>query len=192
MNRMARGAAIPAPSGIIARLLAVVLVLVVVALLLGATVTGPWWYTWRAWGLVLAAMVTGAALAWAIRIPPPQVVAVRSARAPEPATEKRYELAQALIELLALVPTDSLRYRVKRALSDAGFMEFSADGQPFDPARHHAAEVEWTDDPTRNQRVARTLSPGYSDGHTVVRAAEVLVYRSGAPDGTGIRGGNVR
>ncbi|MGH3925420.1 MAG: hypothetical protein ACRDTT_21615, partial [Pseudonocardiaceae bacterium] len=164
MNRMARGAAIPAPGGIMARLLAVVLALIVVALLLGATVTGPWWYTWRAWGLVLAAMVTGAALAWAIRIPPPRVVAVGSGRAPEPATDKRYELAQALIELLALVPTDSLRYRVQRALSDAGITEFSAEGEPFDPTRHHAADIEWTDDPTRNQRVARTLSPGYSDG----------------------------
>ncbi|MGH3814902.1 MAG: hypothetical protein ACRDUV_21065 [Pseudonocardiaceae bacterium] len=58
------------------------------ALLLEATVTGPWWYTWRAWGLGLAAMVTGAALAWAARVPPPRVVAVRSPRPPERTTRQ--------------------------------------------------------------------------------------------------------
>ncbi|MGH3814901.1 MAG: nucleotide exchange factor GrpE [Pseudonocardiaceae bacterium] len=81
---------------------------------------------------------------------------------------------------------------MQRALSDAGITEFSAEGEPFDPTRHHAADIEWTDDPARNQRVARTLSPGYSDGPTVVRAAEVLVYRSRTPGDAGIRGGNIR
>jgi len=101
-------------------------------------------------------------------------------------------MAEALVDLLDVVPTESLRYRVRSALSDAGVAEFGADGEVFDPARHHVVEVEWTDDPEQESRVARTLRPGFADGTGVVRAAEVLVYRSSRTRSRGLSRGRDR
>ncbi|MFD2093078.1 nucleotide exchange factor GrpE [Blastococcus deserti] len=212
------------PGRLAARLVAVLAGTATAAALAGATVSGPWWYTWRAWGLVLLGAWAGAAVVWAfvlprspaVAAPPPAVAAPPPAvAAPQPPADAgrsggrepavappsgvrepsvvpgsglpqvtgqargdRYRLLGALVELLDAVPTESLRYRVQRALSEAGVAEFRPDGDVFDPERHHAMDVEWTDDPRRESRVARTLRPGLADGGGVVRAAEVLVYRS--------------
>jgi molecular chaperone GrpE (heat shock protein) len=101
-------------------------------------------------------------------------------------------MAEALVDLLDVVPTESLRYRVGRALSEAGVAEFRADGEVFDPVRHHVVEVEWTDDPTQDSRVARTLRPGFAEAAGVVRAADVLVYRSSRTRSPGLFGGRDR
>lgn len=66
---------------------------------------------------------------------------------------------------LPLVPIDSLRYRVQRALSNAGITEFSAEG-PFDPTRHHAADIEWTDDPARTSESRERSAPGIRTAHS--------------------------
>src|SRR5689334_15951963 len=60
---------VPPAGGRRARITATVLVACVLLCLAGATSTGPWWYTWRAWGLVLVALAAGAAMAWAVRQP---------------------------------------------------------------------------------------------------------------------------
>jgi len=89
-------------------------------------------------------------------------------------------LARSLVDLLDVAPTDAMRYRLERALADAGVTTFTADGQLFDPVRHDAVDVEWTDDPRRERQVARTVRSGYALGPDVVRAADVLVYRTQA------------
>jgi hypothetical protein len=162
------------------------------------SVHDPWWLVWRAWALVLLGAVTGAAIVWAMRLPAPPVV--REPRPPArqptrpggkpstPADDRTAgqdsgrrgapsALAEDLVDLLDAAPSDALRYRIRRTMSDAGIAEYAADGEVFDPARHNVVDVEWTDDPSRESRVARTLRPGFADGTHVVRAAEVLVYR---------------
>lgn len=181
----------PGPGGVGARVSAVLLVGAAAAALLAATVTGPWWYTWRAWGLVSLGALAGAAAAWAVAPPRPRVTtsgAASSERPGGPASADRHRVVEALVDLLDAVPTESLRYRVHRALSDAGVSEFGADGELFDPTRHHVQDVEWTDDPGRESRVARTLRPGFTDGADVVRAAEVLVYRTTRTRSAGVSG----
>jgi hypothetical protein len=190
VDRMSRSPFVPEPGGLVARGIAVLVVAAAAAALVAAAVTRPWWYAWRAWGLLLLGVLAGAAIVWALATPR-RAMASPAAQPPEPAEQVLPEravdpgrsagghgMAEALVELLDAVPTESLRYRVSRALSDAGVAQFAADGEVFDPARHHAVEVEWTDDPQRESRVARTLRPGFSDDAGVVRAAEVLVYRS--------------
>jgi hypothetical protein len=86
-------------------------------------------------------------------------------------------IAGELVDLLEAVPSDSLRYRIRRVLSNAGIVEYGADGEVFDPERHNVVDIESTDDPTRESRIARTVRPGFSDGARVIRPAEVLVYR---------------
>jgi hypothetical protein len=169
--------------------------------LVAITVHDPWRLVWRAWGLVFLGAVTGAAVVWVMRVPPRQVVREMGppaevpppGRTGEPAHEgvdvrpegqdgggirsDESVMAGELVDLLEAVPSDSLRYRIRRVLSDAGIVEYGADGEVFDPERHNVVDVESTDDPSRESRIARTVRPGFSDGARVIRPAEVLVYR---------------
>jgi hypothetical protein len=174
--------------------------MIVVVCLVAATATGPWWYTWRAWGLACLSVATGAAAAWAARRPVvvrggPVVVRGEGAGSGDagvhqPPLEVR-PLVEALVDLLDQNPLPAQRYRMERALSAAGLTPFRADGEVFDPARHMAVAVEPTDDPSRVHRVAQTLRPGYSQGGLIVQVAQVLVYR-GASTGTSREGSTVR
>jgi hypothetical protein len=201
---------LPASGTVAARLAAIPVVLLLGIVLTAASVHAPWWYLWRVWGVGVTAAVAGAAVAWAARpaarpVRPGSVAALdRRAAVPVaprppsasalPATDggalvgERRRLATALIDLLDQVPSESLRYRVRRALSDAGIAEYGADGQPFDPARHQVVDVRLTDDPSQERRVARTLRPGFSDGEAVLRPADVLVYRRQASRTDGVSG----
>jgi hypothetical protein len=190
----------PAPGERPARLLAALVVAATVTSLTLISVHDPWWLVWRAWGLILLGAAAGAATAWALRASPRQVVgkaprptATREPRRlPAPADglarggsgsqrpPRATVLAGEVVELIDAAPSDSMRYRIRRILSDAGVVEYAADGEVFDPERHNVVDVEWTDDPTRESRVASTLRPGFADGPRIVRAADVLVYR-GSP-----------
>jgi hypothetical protein len=161
------------------------------------SVNDPWALVWRAWALVLLGAAAGAATVWALRLPPRQVVQKEHpsagiqepSRPPDPVDDRARGgggsargpgatvLAGEVVDLFDAAPSDSLRYRIRRILSDAGIVEYAADGEVFDPERHNVVDVEWTDDPARESRVARTLRPGFADGPRVVRAADVLVYR---------------
>ena len=180
----------------VGRLLAVPLVLLAVGLLLAATVSGPWWYTWRAWGLVFVGMAAGAALGWAVRRAPesdgrPDPAAAAPPRpverAPSPSHDttrrpdpERLALVETLIDLHRQLPSTSLRYRIESSFKTVGVCEFVPDGDVFDPSRHMAVNVEDTSDASRVGRVARTTRSGFEDAGTVVRAAEVVVYRGEA------------
>src|SRR3712207_5191907 len=149
---------LPEPGGRGARVLAVLGLTAAVAALAAATVTGEWWYIWRAWAFVLLGALAGAAVVRAVRPARPTATPPGS-REWEPAGSDRapgqqHRLAVALIDLLDLVPTESLHYRVQRALSDAGIAEYAADGEVFDPERHHVVDVESTDDPALESRIA--------------------------------------
>jgi hypothetical protein len=189
----------PAPGELPARLLAGLVLSVTIGTLVLISVHDPWWLVWRAWGLVLLGVVTGAALVWAVRLPAPPVARGARFQGRQPARPgtqpytgadnrtagsdsggrggDQRALAGDLVDLLDAAPSDSLRYRIRRTLTDAGISEYAADGEVFDPERHNVVDVEWTDDPSRESRVARTLRPGFADGTHIVRAAEVLVYR---------------
>lgn len=178
---------VPPPGCRRARAVAVVLVLSVTACLIGATATGPWWYTWRAWGLAGLAITTGAAAVWAVRQPvnlDEGSVGVGDVDRPRP-------LVEALVDLLDQNPTAAQRYRMERALSAAGITPFRADGEVFNSARHMAVAVEPTDDPARVHRVAQTLRPGYVQDGSIVEVAQVLVYQSAStgmsPEGSTVR-----
>lgn len=172
---------LPKPGGLLARFFAALALTAAAAAVVAATVTGEWWYVWRAWAFVLVGGLAGAGVAWAVRPVRPTGTSAAPSRPQtdglEQVPDRQHRLAVALVELLDLVPTDSLRYRVQRALSDAGIAEYQADGEVFDPERHHVVDVESTDDPALESRVAQTVRPGYADGQSVVRAADVLLYR---------------
>jgi len=185
MVTMSRTPIRPGAGGIAAKAVAVLALGAAVAGAVAAAVTGPWGYTWRACGLLLLGALAGAALVWGFAVPrrqdsAPDGGALDRVVSRSPSTDG-HSMAEALVELLDAVPSESLRYRISRALADGGVAEFGADGEVFDPGRHHVIEVEWTDDPARDSHVARTLRPGFSDEYGVVRAAEVLVYRSSRP-----------
>jgi hypothetical protein len=152
---------------------------VTVATLVIISLHDPWWLVWRAWGFVLLGAVTGAAIVWSLRVPPRDAVVQGTQPEVRQPTRPHDQsvLAADLVDLLDAAPSDSLRYRIRRTLSDAGIVEYAADGEVFDPERHNVVDLEWTDDPTRSSRVARTLRPGFADGAHIVRAADVLVYR---------------
>jgi hypothetical protein len=187
----------PAPGELSARLLAGLVLAGTIATLALISVNDPWWLVWRAWGLILVGAAAGAATVWALRVPPRQVIReVRPSadirgpsRPPAPVDDRAWGgggsarrpgatfLAGEVVGLLDAAPSDSMRYRIRRMLSDAGVVEYAADGEVFDPERHNVVDVEWTDDPARESRVARTLRPGFADGPRILRVADVLVYR---------------
>jgi hypothetical protein len=175
--------------------LALSAITVTLVVLVAVTSHDAWWLVWRAWGFVLLGAGTGAAVAWAVRQPqrrlpssPPVATDRGSASPPAASSAKDGLLAREMVELLDTLPNESQRYQVHRALSDAGIVEFGADGDLFDPERHEVVDVEWTDDPSRESRVARTVRAGYADGTRVIRAAEVLVYRGSRTPRAGVSG----
>lgn len=183
----------PEPGRLPARVFALLASTVTLVVLVAVTSHDAWWLVWRAWGFVLLGAVTGAAVAWAVRRPPrrppssPAVSADRGSAGSHGANATTEGvLAREMVDLLDTLPNESQRYQVHRALSDAGIVEFEADGELFDPERHEVVDVEWTDDRSRESRVARTVRPGYADGTRVIRAAEVLVYRGSRTPRAGV------
>lgn len=63
-----------------------------------------------------------------------------------------------------------------------GFPPQKVEGEPFDPARHEAVSVvSGTDDP--DGTIVRVVRPGYGEGDTQLRPAQVVVAK-GRGDGT--------
>jgi GrpE protein len=94
--------------------------------------------------------------------------------------EDRLTLVMACIEVADQVDSLMLRERLADALAEAGVESYEPDGERFDPEVHDAVGRRLTDDATLDGIVAGTQRPGYRDGDTDVRAAEVLVWRHDA------------
>lgn len=68
-------------------------------------------------------------------------------------------------------------------LAQLGFGPVGAVGEPFDPARHEAAEaVEQPDVPAGT--IVRVIRPGYGGGTLLLRPAVVAVARAGSGGGS--------
>jgi len=90
---------------------------------------------------------------------------------PEPASEVVAAL-QAWLHGLALT-----RERFLRLLDGEGVQLIPAQGQPFDPYRHVAVEVETRSD-VAPDTVVRVVRQGYRQGDRTLRYAEVIVSRA--------------
>ena len=65
--------------------------------------------------------------------------------------------------------------QLERQLAALGLERITAQGQPFDPARHDAATVMPVDDPAADQTVVAELQAGYTFAGRVLRPARVAV-----------------
>jgi molecular chaperone GrpE (heat shock protein) len=92
-------------------------------------------------------------------------------------------LVLALIACLdALDPDEEAAEQARAALAAAGVTEMTVEGARFDRRRHRAQGRVDTGDPARDWVVAQGVRAGWARGDTVLRPADVWVYRH-APDG---------
>lgn len=108
---------------------------------------------------------------------------------PSPGTAPTTRLALALIACLDLFEADEeVAEQASAALDEAGFVSFAPDGARFDRHLHRVQGRIDTDDPRQDWLVANTVQMGWVRGDTVLRPAQVWVYRTatdeGAPPGT--------
>src|SRR5688500_17165207 len=93
-----------APGGLAARILAALTLIPAAAAVIAATVTGEWWYVWRAWAFVLLGGLAGAGAAWAVRparpTGTPAVLRRPQSDGPDRVPDQQHRLAVALVELL--------------------------------------------------------------------------------------------
>lgn len=89
-------------------------------------------------------------------------------------SQQRTVLVRKLAELLPQMP-ESLAWQASKALNEAGVRAFVPDGEPFDPAFHHAVGTEPAASGLENT-VARTIRPGYRDSQQVLVYPKVVVY----------------
>jgi molecular chaperone GrpE len=139
------------------------------------------------WIAVALLVVIGVAMAWLL------AGELRSQRrtgrpvvAPPPAASNgagahdardRGLLVNACIEIGDLVPSESLRLRLREALHAAGVDALEADpGVRFDAAAYRVVDRVATTDPGLHNRIAATERAGYVDRGRRIREPEVLVY----------------
>lgn len=68
-----------------------------------------------------------------------------------------------------------IRQLLESVLESHDTKPIDAEGQPFDPALHHAVQQLETDDPDLDGRVVAVLQTGYTHGDVVIRPARVVV-----------------
>jgi hypothetical protein len=88
---------------------------------------------------------------------------------------QRDDLVRGLGELGNQLP-DGLGWQVTNLVEAAGLRIVTPDGEPFDPAVHHAVGTEPAPDRNQAETVARTVRPGYADEDRVLVPARVVVY----------------
>lgn len=109
----------------------------------------------------------------------PQVVAPVAVPVTENrAAEDRRVLVATLVELADQMPSDALKEQIHAQLLQVGVQEVVVQrGEPFDPQRHRGIDTFPSPEPGMDQKVAHTERCGYTDGGTVLRVPEVVVYR---------------
>jgi hypothetical protein len=88
-------------------------------------------------------------------------------------------LARSVAELVPSMP-DALAWQAEKALAEAGVHRVVPDGQPFNAAFHYAVGTEPTPGRGRENTVARTVRPGYSDENEILVYPKVVVYANEA------------
>ena len=72
---------------------------------------------------------------------------------------------------------DAVRRHVEQVLRSAGVVTLTAaTGTTFDPAAHDAVTTEPAGSDHTPDTIARVVRPGWVDGETLIRAAEVVVW----------------
>ena len=92
---------------------------------------------------------------------------------------QRTVLARSLAELVPSMP-DALVWQAREALAEVGVRQVVPDGEPFDPAAHHAVGTEPVPPGGREDIVARTIRPGYADNENILVYPRVVVYADDA------------
>jgi hypothetical protein len=93
--------------------------------------------------------------------------------------QQKTALARSVAELLPSMP-EALYWQVEKALADIGVRTIVPDGEPFDPAAHYAVGTEPLTGGVRENTVARTVRPGYSDGENILVYPKVVIYADDA------------
>jgi GrpE len=140
--------------------------------------------------LVGAALGAGAMRAWLGRrvdapaAPAPQRPRTegRAAAVPQPPGAAAgaggcQNLVRECIEVADQVGSAMLREKLHKGLKSAGVLPIRADGEHFNPKRHHAVGSAPTRDAASDGLVADTPRIGWQDGERAVRKPDVLVYR---------------
>lgn len=73
---------------------------------------------------------------------------------------------------------DSIQSAIKAALNSSGVQIVEDVGIPFNPARHQAVSVTYTDDPGLNEHIAECIRVGIVKNGSCIRAEEVVIYKS--------------
>lgn len=102
------------------------------------------------------------------------------------AADHRLRLLRHLIDLRDLVANPALVQRIDLALEDVGATLLDPrSGTDLDPRVHRVCGTAATDEPTSDRRIAEVVAVGFLDtadlgtsGRQVLRAADVIVYRS--------------
>ncbi|MDR2047384.1 MAG: nucleotide exchange factor GrpE [Clostridiales bacterium] len=87
-----------------------------------------------------------------------------------------YELALKYLDEKSGAGVRMIYKRLTDTFAKFGVKEMEAKGEPFDPARHEAAEIAETED-AESGTVAEVLQKGYTMGGKVLRCAMVKVAK---------------
>jgi len=118
-------------------------------------------------------------------IPSPRPVTSWHGAEPDRSTAERQVLVQWCIDIADRLQErePALAARLQRGLAAVGVNARRPDGEPFDGTLFDAVGCESTCRAEKDRTVARTHLVGYTDGDTVLRRPEVVVYRLEAVDG---------
>lgn len=94
---------------------------------------------------------------------------------------ERTELIKLCLYARDRLTSEAAASKVDDGLAALGVEAVRPDGEPFDPAAHHAVATVETDDPDLHDTVAATEEAGYVDRGTVIREPGVAVYRATEP-----------
>ena len=73
---------------------------------------------------------------------------------------------------------DSIQSAIKAALNSSKVQIVEDVGVPFNPERHQAVSVTYTDDPGLNEHIAECIRVGIVRNGSCIRAEEVVIYKS--------------
>jgi GrpE len=104
-----------------------------------------------------------------------ELVASRELRHLRLGAQQKAVLARSVAELVPSMP-EALSWQAEKALAEVGVRRVVPDGEPFDAAVHHAVGIEPVPRGGRENAVARTLRPGYSDDEKILVYPRVVVY----------------
>jgi hypothetical protein len=104
-----------------------------------------------------------------------ELVASKELRRLRLGTQQKAVLARSVAELVPSMP-EALIWQAEKALAEVGVRRVVPDGEPFDAAAHYAVGTEPVPSDGRENAIARTVRPGYSDDEEILVYPKVVVY----------------